>query len=310
MTCEEMHKMKSLNQIPTVDDYLKAPVHPLRQAGGHSSVVKREVDTQRPLVTVYTVVKNRKETLAQTILSVLNQTYPNIEYIVIDGASIDGTLEVIKQFDNKIGAWISEPDSGTSDAFNKAVSIAQGDFVFWLSSDDWIDPDFIEKAVQAFLKSGADFIFGDMIMYKDGETAILFRGDKDYAMSLMSGCLCFNYPSMIIKRRCFQNIGLFDLNYKHANDFEWLLRFHQSGGKGYYENTLIIHRRVGGVGESHPVQSALEHLRILRRYRLPKTKAIATYLHYLVRRRVGHCANLFLPGIIYKKLKRIVRRGY
>lgn len=297
-----------MDRIPTIDDYLKAPTHPLRQAGGRRSAIKRECDPERPLVTVTTIVRNRKETLPQTIMSVLSQSYPNIEYIVVDGASTDGTLEVIKQFDDKIDLWISEPDHGSSDAANKAISLARGDFIFWLSSDDWVDPDFIEIAVKALLSTGADFVFGNMTMYKSGDPVCILKGDKDYAKALMSGNPRFNFPSMVIKRECFQKVGLLNMAYKFANDYEWLLRFHQHGGKGHCENLLIVHRRTGGIGESLPFQSALEQLRILRQHGLPTTKAVATHLCYFVRRGVGHLAKLFLPDIIYKKLKRAVRR--
>ena len=301
--------MNNVERVPTIDDYLKASAHPLRQAGGCRSAIKREYDPEGPLVTVITIVRNRKETLPQTITSVLNQSYANIEYVIVDGASTDGTIEVIKQFDGKVDLWISEPDRGPTDAFNKGISLARGDFIFWLSSDDWIDPDFIETAVQTLLRSGADFVFGNMAMYKNGDPACIFKGDKDYAKLLTSGSPDFNFPCMIIKKECFQNVGLFDMTYKYTSDYEWLLRFHQYGGKGHCENSLIVHKRTGGIGESHPFQSALEQLRILRQYGLPTTKAAATHLYSFVRMGVGHLAKLFLPDIIYKKLKRAVRRS-
>lgn len=299
-----------MNRVPTIDDYLKVSAHPLRQVGGRCKAIKWRCDSAHPLVTIFTAVKNRKDTLPQTIISVLNQSYPNIEYIVVDGASTDGTLEVIKQFDDKIDLWISEPDCGTSDAFNKAISMAQGDFIFWLSSDDWINPDFIETAVQTLLKSGADFVFGDMVMYNNGDADAVCKGDKDYAKSLMSGNPHFNYPSMVIKRECFQKLGLIDTTYRIINDYEWTLRLHLHGGKGSYNSSLLVHRRVGGFGENHPVRSVLEHLRLSRQYGLPATKAVAAHLYYFVRRGVGHLTKLFLPEIIYTKLKRAVRRGY
>lgn len=299
-----------MNQVPTIDDYLKAPAHPLRHAGGRRSTVMREQDPQCPLVTVITIVKNGKETLPKTIMSVLKQGYVNIEYIVVDGASTDGTVDVIKRFDDKIDLWISEPDCGTSDAFNKAVSMAQGDFIFWLASDDLIDPDFIETAVQTLLRSGADFVFGNMVMYKHGDAVAVCKGDKNYAKSLMSGYPRFNFPSMVIKRECFQKVGLIDMTYKFVADYEWVLRLHLNGEKGFYTSSLSVHRRVGGIGESHPVRSVMEHLRLSRQYGLPATKALAAHLYYFVRGGVGHLAKLFLPDIIYKKLKRAVRRGY
>ena len=306
--------MNNVNRAPTIDDYLKAPAHPLRQTGGCRSAIKQGVDPERPLVTVITIVLNGKETLPQTIMSVSSQTYPNIDYIVVDGASTDGTLEVIKQFDQKIDLWISEPDRGTSDAFNKAVSLARGEFILRLASDDWIDPDFIEVAVKAFLSTGADFVFGNMAMYKDGTLVSLIEADKDYAKSLMSGNPRFNYPCMIVKKECFQKVGLIDMTYKYSNDYEWLLRFHQHGGKGHCESLLLVHRRIGGIVDAHPFQSLSEQFRISRQHGLSTIKvtrrAVATHLYYFGRRLVGHLAKLFLPDIIYRKLKRAVRRGY
>lgn len=302
--------MNSLSQIPSIDDYLKKPAHPLRQTGGCRSAIRRECDPARPLVTIFTIVQNHKDTLPQAIMSVLDQSYPNIEYIVIDGASTDGTLEVIKRFDDKIDLWISEPDSGTSDAFNKAVTMAKGDLIFPLAADDWIDHDLIKVAVETFLSSDADFVFGDMVMYNNGDQVAVYKGDKNYAKSLMSGDPHFNSATMVVKKECYQKVGLMDLTYKYVADYEWVVRLHLNGEKGFYNSSLVGHRRVGGIGESRPVWSILEHLRLSREYGLPVTKAVAAHLYYLVRRGVGHLTKLLLPEIIYTKLKRAVRRGY
>ncbi|MCM8797341.1 MAG: glycosyltransferase [Candidatus Omnitrophica bacterium] len=301
-----IERMNKSRIIPTIEDYLRVSIHPLRQTGGCRLYSKRKRDSGEPFVTIITIVKNRKETLTQTIMSVLNQSYPNIEYIVVDGASTDGTLEVIKQFEQKIDLWISEPDSGTSDAFNKAVSLAKGDFIFWLSSDDWIEPGFIAMAVQAFLSSGADFVFGDMVMHKDGEIEKICRGVKEYVKLLMSGFPRFNFPAMVIKRKCFQKIGLIDLSYKFFSDYEWVLRLHTKGGTGLYHSSLLVHRRVGGLGETFSLWSILEYFMLLRQYRLPKTKSAAYYFYYLVRRITGYLAKLFLTEGAYKKLRRFV----
>lgn len=300
--------MNNQNQMLSIDEYLKIPAHLFRQTGGRCSVIKREYNLEGPLVTVITIVKNRKETLPQTINSVLSQSYPNIEYIIVDGASTDGTLEVIKQFEDRIDLWISEPDSGTSDAFNKAVSLAQGDLTFWLAADDWIEADFIGLAVTAFLSSGADFVFGNMVMYNDGIPIAVCKGNQNYAKLLMSGYPYFNFSTMVIKKNCYQNVGLIDMNYKFVGDYDWTLRLHLSGGNGFYNNSLIVHRRVGGLGDRYLIQTALELLVLLRKYRLPKAKAMFTYLYYLIRRVLGYFVKLFLPGSIYEKLKRIVHR--
>ena len=298
-----------MNSVPTINDYLKAPAHPFRQIGGCRSAFIRKSSQELPLVSITTIVRNRKESLPQTIMSVLSQSYPNIEYIVVDGASTDGTLEVIRQFDDKIDLWISEPDRGTADAANKAISLARGDMVFWLSSDDWIDPDFIEFAVKAISSSDADFVFGNMAMYKDEKIVSVHKGEKNYAKSLISGNPRFNFPSMVIKRACFQKLGLLDTTYRISNDYEWTLRLHLLGGNGFYESQLIVHRGIGGIADEHPFLDVFERLRVLRQHGLPTTKAVAIHLPHFVLRGVGHFVKLFLPAIIHKNLKRALGKN-
>lgn len=292
-----------MNQIPTIDDYLKAPAHPKRQSGGTRAAGRKQRDPGQPLATVVTIVKNNKATLPQTIRSVLGQSYPNIEYIIVDGASTDGTLGIIKQFTDSIDLWVSEPDSGTSEAFNKAVSMAQGDFIFWLSSDDWIEPDFIKTAIRTFLRQDSDFVYGDMLMDESQNSARIYRGDKDYIKALRSGYPRFNFVTMVVRKECFQSAGLIDTAYKFFSDYEWVLRVHLNGKKGIYNDALVVHHRAGGIGESYSMESVLEHLRLLRKYELPKAKAMSAYLYYFVRRMPGYFVKLVLPGTLYKKLK-------
>ena len=100
------------------------------------------------------------------------------------------------------------------------------------------------------------------------------------------------------------------MTYKIANDYEWTLRLHVHGGKGFYNSSLLVHRRVGGIGESHPIRSVLEHLRLSRQYGLPATKAVTAQLNHFTRRGMGHLVQLLLPENVYTKLKCAVRRRY
>jgi len=103
-----------------------------------------------PLVSIITPSFNQAQYLEETILSVLNQSYKNLEYIIIDGASTDGSVEIIKKYENKVVAWISEKDQGQTDAINKGFALAKGEIIGWLNSDDTFLPDMIEEAVQFF----------------------------------------------------------------------------------------------------------------------------------------------------------------
>ena len=303
--------------VPHIEDYLKTPAHPFRQAGG-SHFAGRNVNPGLPLVSILTAVRDRKETLQRTIRSVSCQTYPNIEYIIVDGASTDGTLEVIRQFDDRIDRWISEPDRSASDAMNKAISLARGEYVSWLSSDDWFDPDFIEIAVRTLLSSGADFVFGDLRTYRADALVQHFKGDQDESTSIRSAAQCLiraagvtrTDPTMVIRRGCFQEVGLFDLNYEIRTDFEWILRLHLHGGRGRYESKLIGHFGLGGTSDSgRDFAHIFEDLRILRQYNLLTAGIAVPYLYRLGRYSMGYLAKFVLPAIVHRKLKRAVRRS-
>jgi glycosyltransferase involved in cell wall biosynthesis len=117
---------------------------------------------EKSLITVVTVVLNGFKTLEGTVLSIINQTYPNVEYIIIDGASTDGTLDIIKKYDDKIDYWISEPDKGIYDAMNKGIDLATGEWINFMNSGDWFTKnDAIEKIFANKFYDEIDVIYGD-----------------------------------------------------------------------------------------------------------------------------------------------------
>ena len=112
-----------------------------------------------PLISIITVVYNGSKTLKQTIDSVLSQNYKNIEYIVIDGGSNDGTLDIIKKYESHINYWISEPDKGLYDAMNKGISAAKGVLIGMINSDDWYELNAVELIVKAYIENPSKLIF-------------------------------------------------------------------------------------------------------------------------------------------------------
>ena len=118
------------------------------------------------LISVITVSYNAVSTIEQTILSVINQTYSNIEYIIIDGGSTDGTIDIIRRYEDKIAYWVSEPDRGIYDAMNKGASKANGEYIAFLNSDDWYELDAVSIIAQ-FADGKTDLISGIIKLYKN-----------------------------------------------------------------------------------------------------------------------------------------------
>lgn len=204
-----------------------------------------------PLVTVITICLNSEKTIRRTIESVLRQTYPSVEYIVVDGGSSDGTLNIIKEYTPKIARLISEKDGGISDAFNKGITAASGDYIQFINADDILHPNKIERSVKALQDHpAASFIFGDII--KKDATGIGTRipGDPHYARSISFVMNRVNHPTMLVQRSLFQDYGLFDARWKTAMDYDWILRIHKAGKRGVYSADVIVQTESGGISDA------------------------------------------------------------
>ena len=121
---------------------------------------------EKPLISVITITLNTALTLDTAIQSVLNQTYDNIEYIIIDGGSTDGSLDIIRKYEDRIAYWTSEPDSGISEAFNKGITAATGEISGIINADDYYEPAAVALAVSVLTQTGADIVHG-MVQYRD-----------------------------------------------------------------------------------------------------------------------------------------------
>jgi glycosyltransferase involved in cell wall biosynthesis len=163
-----------------------------------------------PLVSIITVVYNGQQYIEDVIKSVLNQSYKNIEYIIIDGGSTDNTLAIIKKYENQISYWISEKDEGISDAFNKGIQRSKGEIIGIINSDDWYEKDAVEKVV-AKIKD-ADVVYSDMQLWKNDEKDFIVKGDHQFLTKEMT----VNHPSVFVRKECYTQFGLFDTQYELA----------------------------------------------------------------------------------------------
>lgn len=216
-----------------------------------------------PLVSVITVVYNRVKTLEQTIKSVVNQTYPNIEYIIIDGGSTDGSVAIIKEYEDKLTYWISEKDNGIYDAMNKGLLHAKGTLISILNSDDWYEPDAVEKIINTYNSNAHIDIFHGLLRFIGHDNnPDLIAGH--YNNFLDRGMI--EHPTCFIKSSLYQKVGKFNTNYKSAADYDWMLRANAAEARFLLIPQIITNFRRGGISDSQ--RGFQEELLIKKSYRL------------------------------------------
>lgn len=176
-----------------------------------------------PLVTIITITRNSERTISQTMASVLNQDYKNIEYLIIDGMSKDRTLEIAKSFADSRMRIISEPDNGISDAMNKGIRLASGEIIGIIHSDDYYLPHAIAAAVSAILATGAVWAYGQ-IEYIDSYNQSLYISGQPFNLNKLKRFMMIPHPSVFMKRQVYEDLGPFKAEFKLAMDYELCLR--------------------------------------------------------------------------------------
>jgi len=219
-------------------------------------------------VSIITVVWNNKDTIKDAIDSVLSQTYQDIEYIIVDGASSDGTVKIIESYGDKIAKFISEPDKGLYDAMNKGIKLATGDIVGILNSDDfYIDSEVIEKVVKEFESTQVDSVYADLVYVKPDnlDKVVRYYDSSHFNPDKFSYGWMPAHPTFFVKRWVYEKYGLFKTDYKIAADFEILARFLYTNHISYsYLNKVLIKMRVGGVSTQGLKSNYILNKEILR----------------------------------------------
>lgn len=222
-------------------------------------------------VSIITSVYNNEKTIEDAIKSVLSQTYPNIEYIVVDGASKDNTVAVIKKYEDKISTFVSERDKGIYDGLNKGVSLATGDIIAFLHSDDiYADENIISEVVEHFKKTNTNSIYGDLVYVDKDDTSKIFRYWKSGKYSLQKLCNGWMppHPTFFVKKEFYDKYGKFDLAFGISADYDFMLRM-----LGKYKITtsylpkVLYKMRVGGASNrslKNIIQKSREDIKALK----------------------------------------------
>jgi glycosyltransferase involved in cell wall biosynthesis len=224
---------------------------------------------KQPKITIITVVFNGIDLLAGTIQSVFAQTYPNIEYLIIDGNSNDGTLKLIKENEDKITKWISEPDKGLYDAMNKGIKLATGDFLWFMNAGDRIfSNDTVEKMVAAYTPK-TDILFGEVMLVNENREYLGTRSEvttqrlpeKLKWQSLKYG-MCVCHQAFLPKREIVPLYALDNL----SADIEWVIRCLKKAQEATPSNLILAEYLAGGLSKKRHKEGLNGRYAILQEY--------------------------------------------
>ena len=220
-----------------------------------------------PKISVVTVVYNSEKLIERTLQSVTNQTYTNIEYIVIDGNSTDATPDIIKKFSNKIACLVSEPDHGIYDAMNKGIRLATGDFIIFINSGDrFADNNTLENIFSNPDATDADVVYGDTDI-TDIEGKILHsrrhRPPENLSWKSFKRGMLVCHQSFIARRAL---VNEYDLNYRCAADFDWCIKILHASKKIHNSHLVISLFLEGGQTRKTIVPGLKERFRIMRHH--------------------------------------------
>ena len=201
-------------------------------------------------ISIITATYNASQTIEAAIKSVINQTYPHIEFIIIDGGSTDGTLKLIDRYKPFIRHFVSEPDNGIYDALNKGIKLATGDVIGFLHADDLFDNDStVDTVMEMMSDEKITGVYGDLeyVQHQDPDKVIRYWESKPFKFNLLKTGWMPPHPTLFVRKSTYDTIGLFNAKYKIAADYDFILRCFTNPHYTFKYLPMVITRmRVGG----------------------------------------------------------------
>ena len=224
-------------------------------------------------ISIITAVYNNEKTILDSIQSIQNQSYKNIEHIIIDGGSTDNTLKIIKQNLDANSILLSEKDNGLYDAMNKGIKIATGNLIGILNSDDiYNDYNTIESIVNKFiLDPDLKILYGDLVYVKENNTndQVRYWKSKNITINYFENGYVPSHPTLFLTKDVYKVVGYFDLRFKLAADYEFILRlFKKHSFKYLYMPVLIVRMRLGGVTNKKHLNIIKQNIEIIKAWKV------------------------------------------
>ena len=255
-------------------------------------------------VTIITVVLNREKTIEDTIVSVLGQTYKEIEYIVIDGKSSDDTMAVVHRYSEHISQIVCAKDGGIYDALNKGIALATGDVIGFLHSDDfYIDKHVIADVVNCMQKTGKELLFADLLYIDNDNKDKILRhySAKNFTVDKLRYGLMPPHPTLFVNKSLYEKVGLYSTEYRIAGDFDMFIRLLLKHKASFvYLGRPLVKMRVGGAstgGLRQKINNNLEQLKSLRQNELKAN-------HFTLLRKYPHKVKEVILGFFWRTPKK------
>lgn len=208
-----------------------------------------------PKISIITVCYNCAKTIERTIKSVLSQSYPLVEYIIVDGNSNDGTVDVIRKYEQSISFWLSEPDKGIYDAMNKGIDAATGELIGFINADDFYADGAVEAIAKRYIETNADVIYGDLTFVDDNGPQTDWKAQEDLK-DFYCGML-IPHPSTFCKAKLLKKYKM-DVGYKIAGDYKLLLQLYHDKMKFVHVDKVVSFFYTGGISNCRIYRAAKE----------------------------------------------------
>lgn len=273
----------------TAEGIVQAAAIPLR------TPASQLLDSGFPLITIVTVVFNGAAVLEDTINSVLQQSYPNVEYIIVDGGSTDGTLEIISRYEHAIDFWISEKDHGIYDAMNKAVGLATGAWINFMNAGDlFAGPDALQNVLGSFGRESLDLVYGNhFVDFLDGSVLPGLSKPDPHGRFMP-----FSHQAAIYRTKLLLEFP-FDVSYRLAADFDQLNRLLSNGIKWKRLDMFVAKVEAGGASDTRRLEVMREYSRIAGFH--------PVYAMYVVKLLLKAALAVAVPRRVYSLLERRAR---